>query len=626
MSLVVMVMAIGAYGYKATINFYNSEKLNSTTGTNLTKDNYAQFVSVAAGQKSTDIVTGVTITGKVRYGMNGGLTVGTGSTNDDSVEFTLGQNVIVTKCTVWATNYDSGKWKLNGNNADSGSCGAKSGTLASVKTPYVWDKLTAKTLSFTKCTTDSKEGECKRMTILKIEIEYTVDGNAGASVAVTGVSLDASSKELTKGESVTLVATVAPTDASNQLIAWSSSEEEVATVKNGEVVAIAPGTATITAKTEDGNFTASCEVTVKKFVGWTIVFAPNSSSTSDSNNAYSDQAGMDKIFSTGYEYVDSAPLNNVYPARNALVNGAKFGSSSTAGEITINLKNPVKASKFIISAAPYGDTEGKEGFILKISDSDEDSYSVTMSTGENKKYANYLVNLGETKDISKITLANNAGKRIYVESIAIIVEEFAEVQVSEVCYSTYYNSAHAYIMPEGWEGLAAKYDNHKGTLALNVAYQAFDVVPAGEPLIIRASEPGAKDIVFVASNAKPSTDNDLLGTDESTALEADDTSYFYALSLNKGGDPNSVGFYWMNETGAAFTNGAHKAYLKLANPAASKIKQFVFADDATAISTVSNAADDAEAIYSVSGAPQNTMKKGINIVKAGGQVKKVYVK
>ena len=82
----------------------------------------------------------------------------------------------------------------------------------------------------------------------------------------------------------------------------------------------------------------------------------------------------------------------------------------------------------------------------------------------------------------------------------------------------------------------------------------------------------------------------------------------------------------MNETGAAFTNGAHKAYLKLAKPAASKIKQFVFADDATAISTVSNAADDAEAIYSVSGAPQNTMKKGINIVKAGGQVKKVYVK
>lgn len=222
------------------------------------------------------------------------------------------------------------------------------------------------------------------------------------------------------------------------------------------------------------------------------------------------------------------------------------------------------------------------------------------------------------------TRSSNADSYATFNSIKVNIKKGVATNISNVLYSTYYNSLSAYIMPEGCEGLTAKYAD--GTLALNPVYKAGDVVPAGEPLIIRASESGKKAIVFVASNAQPSTDNDLLGTDESTALEADDTSYFYALSLNKGGDPNSVGFYWMNETGAAFTNGAHKAYLKLAKPAASKIKQFVFADDATAISTVSNAADDAEAIYSVSGARQNTMKKGINIVKAGGRVKKVYVK
>lgn len=225
----------------------------------------------------------------------------------------------------------------------------------------------------------------------------------------------------------------------------------------------------------------------------------------------------------------------------------------------------------------------------------------------------------------KSTSATNRAANLYkVTYGGVYYTKFeSEIGVSAVGYSTYYNSLSAYTMPEGCEGLTAKYAD--GTLALNSVYKAGDVVPAGEPLIIRA-EKGNYTLNFVASNAKPSTDNDLLGTDESTALEEDETSYFYALSLNQGGDLHSVGFYWMNETGAAFTNGAHKAYLKLAKPAASKIKRFVFADDATAISAVSNAADDAEAIYSVSGACQNTMKKGINIVKAGGQVKKVYVK
>jgi uncharacterized protein YjdB len=85
------------------------------------------------------------------------------------------------------------------------------------------------------------------------------------AVAVTGVSLDKTTLSLTVGGSETLVATVAPTNAANPTVTWSSNAPAVATVNNsGEVTAIAAGDAVITATTQDGGFTASCGVMVEK--------------------------------------------------------------------------------------------------------------------------------------------------------------------------------------------------------------------------------------------------------------------------------------------------------------------------------------------------------------------------
>lgn len=84
-----------------------------------------------------------------------------------------------------------------------------------------------------------------------------------ASVAVTGVTLNATSGELTKGGTVTLTATVAPANASNKTVEWTSSAPTVASVVNGVVTALSAGTADITATTEDGGFTATYHLTVK---------------------------------------------------------------------------------------------------------------------------------------------------------------------------------------------------------------------------------------------------------------------------------------------------------------------------------------------------------------------------
>lgn len=88
---------------------------------------------------------------------------------------------------------------------------------------------------------------------------------------VTGVTLDKSELTLLVNEyfsgEYTLTATVTPDDADVNTVTWSSNNPAVAFVNgNGTITAIAPGTATITVTTLDGNKTATCMVTVRKAV------------------------------------------------------------------------------------------------------------------------------------------------------------------------------------------------------------------------------------------------------------------------------------------------------------------------------------------------------------------------
>ncbi|WP_300562756.1 Ig-like domain-containing protein [Companilactobacillus sp.] len=65
------------------------------------------------------------------------------------------------------------------------------------------------------------------------------------------------------GDIKPLIATVAPDDATDKTVTWTSSDEEIVTVDaSGSTTAIAVGTATVTVKTTDGEFTADCAVTV----------------------------------------------------------------------------------------------------------------------------------------------------------------------------------------------------------------------------------------------------------------------------------------------------------------------------------------------------------------------------
>jgi uncharacterized protein YjdB len=100
----------------------------------------------------------------------------------------------------------------------------------------------------------------------------TVDGNytdickvtvTSIPVAVSGVSLNKGTTSSLVGKTETLTATVAPLNATNKAVIWSSDKSDIATVsQSGGVKGIAEGEATITARTADGGYTATCTVTV----------------------------------------------------------------------------------------------------------------------------------------------------------------------------------------------------------------------------------------------------------------------------------------------------------------------------------------------------------------------------
>ena len=81
-------------------------------------------------------------------------------------------------------------------------------------------------------------------------------------VRVTSITLDTKAITLEIGQSEKLKAIVSPFNADNTTILWASDNSSVAKVSDGTVTAIAPGTARITAKADDGGTSDACVVTV----------------------------------------------------------------------------------------------------------------------------------------------------------------------------------------------------------------------------------------------------------------------------------------------------------------------------------------------------------------------------
>ena len=186
--------------------------------------------------------------------------------------WTLEKEVLVTSVT------------LNKTEATLTAAGATVELVATVAPDNATDKKVTWSTSDDKVATVDANGVVTAVADGKATITATVGDKTATCevtvaivVPVTGVTLNQTEATLTEaGATVELVATVAPENATDKKVTWTTSDDKVATVdENGKVTAVANGTATITATV--GDKTATCEVTVAivvpevpAIIEWTI--------------------------------------------------------------------------------------------------------------------------------------------------------------------------------------------------------------------------------------------------------------------------------------------------------------------------------------------------------------------
>ena len=439
-------------------------------------------------------------------------------------------------------------------------------------------------------------------------------------------------------------------------VTYESSDTEVATVNEttGEItIGTKYGTTTITASAEQSGSYYADETS------YTISVWPNSISglktliTSESeidfkvklNNAvitYADEknaylqdadAAILIYIKEGHTVTAGQSYTGVASGKAKLYNGLREITAIDWGTITPEVVS-VPAAQVVTVAELNADYDKYESMYVTVQNaivtSALSSRNATISQ-DSQEYNVYDKNngLSATALSTANAIANvvgfpgkfNTTLQLNVFNNIDVEETGYNLAVSAAGYATYFNSTEAFTMPTGATG----YVWNAGNIA--DVYAPAQVVPANEPLVVKAPA-GNYALWFTTSTEETYKSygyNDLEGTDVETPITDDDAYYFYGLSLNASHDPASVGFYWMNPTGAAFTNGAHKAYLKLAKNTfvgSQAVNGFPFNGTTTGIEQIEAGADAKNAIYDLSGRRVNKAAKGIYILNG----KKVLVK
>ena len=245
------------------------------------------------------------------------------------------------------------------------------------------------------------------------------DGGGSSTVSVTSITLNKTSTALLIGATETLtVTTIAPDDATNKTVTWSSDKDAVATVDaNGLVTAVAVGTAIITATANDGSgVTGTCSVSVSTtglLTGDFSVAADKkvrfsrgnlqATCTSTDGDASTQETWTWGFAANQWDYVGNAAANNAIDGN---------GSVSTAG--TVDLFGWVGASntswgggaqygisntKTVGSATDFGTTAGES---LKA------DWGSTMGTGWRTLTSAEWDYLFNTRSASTIGTTENA--------------------------------------------------------------------------------------------------------------------------------------------------------------------------------------------------------------------------
>ena len=237
----------------------------------------------------------------------------------------------------------------------------------------------------------------------------TVDGGHTAScivtvtdVAVSSVTLNKPSTQITKGDTETLTATVLPENATNKGISWTSSNTSVATVANGTVTAVGAGSAVITATSAaDSSKKATCTVTVTTIAVTGVTL--NKSSTSII------RGGSETLTATVVP--SNATNKNVTWSTNnsdvaTVSNGVVTAKATGAARITVTTEDGGKTAYCDVTVTPIVPTSitlNKTSLTLQVEAYETLTATVLPANADN-------TNVTWSSNLTSVATVNSSGK------------------------------------------------------------------------------------------------------------------------------------------------------------------------------------------------------------------------
>lgn len=193
------------------------------------------------------------------FGLDGkdGFKLGNSNTSG-SITFNFKNSVVITDIQIKMERYNSKTSTVKISTSSNTSGESIELSKDYVSTLYDCTSFAGDTKSSTSLTISGVNGRFHLY-----EIKLTI-GEA-KPVSVTGFNISEETITVNKNSTYSLNYSISPSDATNKNVTWTSSNPSVAIVSTSGVVSgISKGEATITGKTNDGNFTDSVTVTVKE--------------------------------------------------------------------------------------------------------------------------------------------------------------------------------------------------------------------------------------------------------------------------------------------------------------------------------------------------------------------------
>lgn len=179
-----------------------------------------------------------------------------------------------------------------------------------------------------------------------------------SSIPVSSISLSKQSAELVEGESITLIATLSPSNATDNKVSWSSSKSSVASVdQKGTVSAVSVGSATITASA--GGKSSSCNVTViAKTIEVSSIDLDKTNLSIQVGEEYQLKASVNPSNATNKTVEWSSALSSIATVNNnGLVKGIAVGETdvtASCGGKKVVCRVVVSSNELVISVSKGG--------------------------------------------------------------------------------------------------------------------------------------------------------------------------------------------------------------------------------------------------------------------------------